>query len=318
MTWQNPGMPNPPRARVVAAADIGATSMRAAIVTSDGRLVARAQTPTEAARGIDDATERLVALVRDVAERAGAVPAAMGVSTAGPVDPATGDYRFPPNLPGWHDRTMQPTLARTLGVPARVGHDATLAAMAEVRWGHRRGVSDLLYLTVSTGIGAGIVAGGQPVTGSTGGAGEVGHLIVNPGGRSCGAGCGGCLEGAASGSAIASEGSRLLGEPVTAEGVLRRAAAGDETAGAIVREAIGHLGAGLAGLLAVFDPAVIVVGGGVARGLEPRWSEVIEAVRERALPRYREHVPVELTTLGDDASLLGAAVVAFQEVGSGA
>src|SRR5690606_13895542 len=111
----------------------------------------------------------------------------------------------------WHGRTMRPALAERLGLTVEVGHDATLAALAEARYGAHRGTRDLIYLTVSTGIGAGIVAGGRAVTGSHGGAGEVGHLIVNPGGRRCGAGCPGCLEGEASGSAIAAMAQERLG-----------------------------------------------------------------------------------------------------------
>ncbi len=288
--------------------------MRAALIeVESGRLLARAQMPTLPARGFEDATERLGALLAEVA--AGAEPRALGVSTAGPLDPRTGTYQHPPNLPGWHELTMRPALSARLGVPVEVGHDATLAALAETRYGARRGASDLIYLTVSTGIGAGIVAGGRAVTGSSGGAGEAGHLIVNPGGRACGAGCAGCLEGQSSGSAIAALASERLGRPVTAEEVFALAEAGDAVADAVLREAVRHLAAGLAGLLATLDPEAIVLGGGVAQGLArgPWWGVLMEATAGYALPRYAGNVPVELTTLGDDASLLGAAIWATYE-----
>jgi glucokinase len=220
---------------------------------------------------------------------------------------------------------MRPALAAALGVPVVVGHDATVAAIAETKFGHRRGARDLIYLTVSTGIGAGIVAGGRPVTGRSGGAGEAGHLIVNPGGPACAAGCPGCLEGASSGSAIAAEALRRIdagaattvGRGATAEDVFAASDAGDGMAGEIVQEALTHLASGIAGLLAVFDPDAIIVGGGVARGLASRWEALLQATRERALPRYAAGVPVEMTTLGDDASLLGAAAIAFARVDTG-
>lgn len=306
----------------VVAVDIGATSTRVALVDAAGGVRAREHSATEAARGFEDFASHLDTLVRRVTADAPAAPLAIGVSTAGPVEPASGMYRYPPNLPGWHEHSLKPGLEASFGVPVRVGHDATVAALAETRFGHRRGARDLVYLTVSTGIGAGIVSGGRPITGRSGGAGEAGHLIVNPGGAACGAGCPGCLEGAASGAAIAAEAARRIeaGERTSmlpgaqAEDVFHAAAAGDPVADAIVREAIGHLGAGIAGLLAVLDPEVLIVGGGVARGLAPRWGQVLAAVRARALPRYAEGVPVEQTTLGDDASLLGAAVIALETV----
>lgn len=294
----------------VLAADIGATSMRASLVeVESGELLARAQVPTRPEAGFERATERLGELLTHIVEHVGLPPVAAGVSTAGPLDPRTGTYQYPPNLPGWHGHTMRPVLAERLGVPVEIGHDATLAAIAEARYGARAGARDLLYVTVSTGIGAGIVAGGRAVTGSRGGAGEVGHLIVNPGGRACGAGCPGCLEGQSSGSAIAGIASERFGRPLRAEEVMALADAGDEIAEAIVGEALEFLGAGLSGLLAALDPEVIVLGGGVARGLgERRWDALLAAAARYALPRYEGRVPLELTTLGDDASLLGAAL----------
>jgi glucokinase len=305
----------------VLAADIGATSMRAAVVVpTTGRLLARRQIPTEASRGLDDAASRLATLLAAVQWEANVPVAAVGVATAGPVDPSDGTYRHPPNLPGWHDRSIVPALAAALDLPVAVGHDATLAALAETRFGDARGARDLVYLTVSTGIGAGIIAGGRMVTGASGGAGEAGHLIVAPTARSwCGAGCPGCLEGVASGAAIAAEArdrvaegaATVLTAETTATEVFAAAEAGDAVAGEIIEAASGHLGAGIAGLLAVFDPEALVLGGGVAAGLGRRWPDLLAHVQSRALPRYAERgVPVTLTSLGDDASLLGAAVLA--------
>ena len=308
--------------RHVLAADIGGTHMRAAVVREDSTILARVSAPTLPGDGFDTATERLSMLFQQVAARALAPDLlAIGISTAGPVDPTDGTYRHPPNLEGWDGRSMVPMLTDHLGMPVRVGHDATLAALAETRWGHRSGAKHLLYVTVSTGIGAGIIVDGRPVTGASGGAGEVGHMIVAPGGASCGAGCPGCLEGNASGRAIALaahaaiEGGAhtILPPEADAAAVFAAADAGDSLADAIVERAMGHLAAGIAGLLAIFDPEVIVLGGGVAEGFVTRWDALIAEIQERALPRYASGVPVERTTLGDEVGLLGAALWALGE-----
>ena len=308
--------------RHVLAADIGGTQMRAAVVREDSAILARVSAPTLPAEGFEAATERLSLLLQQAAARALAPDLlAVGISTAGPVDPTDGTYRHPPNLNGWDGRSMVTALTEALGMPVRVGHDATLAALAETRWGAHNGAKHLLYVTVSTGIGAGIIVDGRPVLGSSGGAGEVGHMIVAPNGRWCGAGCPGCLEGNASGRAIAlaahdaiTSGARTaLTADADAAAVFAAANAGDSVANAIVDDAMGHLGAGIAGLLAIFDPEVIILGGGVTDGLTPRWDALIEAIRARALPRYASNVPVERTTLGDEVGLLGAALWALGE-----
>ena len=308
----------------VLAIDIGGTGMRVAVVDRGGWSLARARTSTQPQRGLIDATARLEALMREVMFEVGEVEiSAIGISTAGPVEPATGTYRHPPNLPGWHGLSMLAALGASFGLPVVLGHDATLAALVETRFGARRGARDLVYLTLSTGIGAGILAGGRPVTGSTGGAGEAGHLIVRPGGPSCGAGCRGCLEGVASGSAIARAAAEAraggratsIGTGADAAAVFAAAQAGDAVAQEIVGVAVEGIATGLAGLLALLDPEAIIVGGGLVAGLDPWWDALLDRTGEIALPRYAGGVPVERTTLGDDASLLGASLIAFEAIG---
>jgi glucokinase len=238
----------------------------------------------------------------------------------------SGVYQHPPNLVGWHGLSMKPALERALGLPVVLGHDATLGALAETRFGAGKGLRDLLFITVSTGIGGGIIANGAPVTGAHGGAGELGHLIVEPGGPACGAGCAGCLEGVASGLAIAAAARRRLdtgarssllssasiaGAALTAADVFAAAAAGDALAREIVAATIGYLARGIAGLLATLDPAFVVIGGGVGEALAPYLGELDAAVRACALPRYATGAPLAITTLGDDVSLLGAALIAL-------
>jgi glucokinase len=307
------------RSRFVLAADIGGTSMRAALVDAEGVIHARQSTATEPERGIEDAAERLGALLLAVGAAAPADPIGVGLATAGPIEPSTGRYQHPPNMPGWHGRSMRRALEAMTGLEVTVAHDATAAAQAERRFGAGRDLDDLVYITVSTGIGAGIIANGRPLTGASGGAGEFGHLIVRPGGPACGAGCAGCLEGTASGSALAAIAGERIASGVasslpsvpTAADVFAAAEAGDELSSELVSDAIEALAAGIASLLNLLDPALVTLGGGVMQGLELRWDDLVAAVRASALPRYEASLPLALTELGDEIGLLGAAVVAF-------
>ncbi len=315
-----------------AAADIGGTQMRAALISRDGRIVRDKRERTLPERGIEDAAIRLAKLVNDVTDESSGV-IALGVSTAGPINPESGTYDHPPNLTGWHGKSMKPSLENELKMPVAIGHDATLAALAETRFGPFKGAKNLVYVTISTGIGGGIIANGQLVTGSTGQAGEVGHISVrtDEGALSCNVGCHGCFEANASGpsigrmalAAVKSAPSRaaamlsLAGgdtEAIDARMVFNAARDGDVLAEEVVRQVIDNIGRGLASLLSIFDPDGLVVGGGVANSLRHRWDEVIAAVARYALPRYQSRgIPISITELGDDVSLLGASVLAFRQ-----
>ena len=307
--------------------------MRAALYDRSGHGQGRTSCPTEPERGIQDAVERLAGLLKTARAAAGddASVVAVGLSTAGPINPETGVYNHPPNLTGWHGKTMKPALEKATGLPVWINRDGNLAALAESRFGAHAGAQDLLYVTVSTGIGGGIIANGQMATGAHGGAGEVGHVTVQPGGPTCGTGCDGCVEAIASGTALAArareriEGGRssamleMAGghaSKITSRIVFEAAAGGDAVANEVLGTGIRYLGVALGGLLNVFDPEVLVLGGGVAHALEPHWDRLLAAVRAHALPRYSDSVPVTLTTLGDDVSMLGASAYAFEQAGT--
>ncbi len=319
---------------LTAAADIGGTQIRAALVTRQGEILSENRDATMPERGIEDAAARLSELVHDVTSDADAVTG-LAVSTAGPIDPATGTYDHPPNLTGWHAKSMKPNLERLTSLPVAIGHDATLAALAETKFGPFKNAHSLVYVTISTGIGGGIIANGEMVTGSTGQAGELGHITVrtDPDALACGVGCHGCFEGNASGpnigrmarAAASSDPSRasilieLAGDIDSIDARLTFDAAnkGDVVAERVVQQVIENVGRGLASILAVLDPHGLVVGGGVVHSLENRWDELIEAVKTYGLPRYQTRgVPVSITELGDDVSLLGASVLSFSRFGN--
>ena len=326
-----------PTSNLTAAADIGGTQIRAALVTNKGKILDEAHDSTSPEKGIQDAAGRLSELIHQVTASADAV-VGLAVSTAGPIDPASGTYDHPPNLTGWHGKSMKPDLERLTSLSVAIGHDATLAALAETKLGPFKDAKNLVYVTISTGIGGGIVANGEMVTGSTGQAGELGHITVrtDPEALACGVGCHGCFEGNASGPNIARmakkaakndpNGASTLIEladghvdKIDARLTFLAAEQGDIVAEKIVHQVIENVGRGLASILAVLDPDGLVVGGGVVHSLQNRWDEVIEAIKTYGLPRYETRgVPVSVTRLGDDVSLLGASVLSFSRFAASA
>ena len=315
------------------AADVGGTMMRAAVVSAEAEVVTSESRPTEPDRDIDDAAKRLAGIIGLVHERAGSPPVVgLGVATAGPIDPDTGVYDNPPNMMGWTGKSLKPGLVRQLELPVHVGHDATLAALAETTCGPHRGARNLIYVTVSTGIGGGIVTNGQIVTGARGGAGEVGHLIIRPGEETCEPGGPDTLEGNASGTGIA----RMALERAAAgkaPGLLERAggdvsaidsrvvfesaSAGDPAARLLVDHVIESIGIGMGSLINVFDPEALVLGGAVTVALQPQWPRLKNAIVRHSLPNRGNAVRIAVTTLGDEVSLLGAARLAFLKSAAG-
>ena len=320
------------------ASDIGGTQMRAAVVTSAGEILIQRSISTDSERGIEDATLRLSALVRQVSEEsAGRGVVGLGVSTAGPLDPSSGTYDHPPNLIGWHGKTMKPILECELKIPVAIGHDATLAALAETQFGPFKGARYLVYVTLSTGVGGGIIANGEMVTGSTGQAGEVGHITVrsDKDALSCNVGCHGCFEANASGPSIGRMARSVVErEPARSKVMLELAGGdvdkidarvafaaaemGDSLACEVIDQVIENVARGLASLLSVFDPDGLVIGGGVVHSLSNRWDDLLSAIELYSLPRYKSRgIPVSITQLGDDVSILGASVLSFRRFGSG-
>jgi glucokinase len=242
----------------------------------------------------------------------------------GPVNPWTGVIASAPNLPGWRDVPFKEIVEAALGLPAHVGNDANLAALGEHSYGAGRGDDDMIYLTVSTGIGGGIIADGRLVLGTAGLAGEPGHMTILPDGPPCNCGNTGCLEVLASGTAIgrearrrlaAGEASALAGQPietVDAEDVVRAARAGDRLAAEVFGEAMGYLGVGVANLVHLFNPRAIIIGGGVSNAGDLLFHPVREAVRRRCMAAFRQDIRIIRAKLGDDVGLLGAAALAFR------
>jgi glucokinase len=298
-----------PDAPWVLAIDVGGTWLRVARVTALGRVLDRRRQPTPAggdAAAVVEAVGRLAAQLGGPARLA-------GVAAPGPVDPASGTVYSPPNLPGWGAYPLRSRLADRLGCPVWVHNDANLAALGEARFGAGRGADPLVYLTVSTGIGGGVILGGRIFEGAHGLAGELGHVIVRAGGPRCNAGHAGCLEALASGTAVqrrAAELAGTAGEPAAAE-VAQAAAAGTAWAIQVLEEAGEALGLAIGGLINAFDPAWVVLGGGLTGAWE-LWAPAMQRSAEAvAMARAQRPVDIRRAALGDDGGLIGAAAHAL-------
>jgi glucokinase len=330
--------------RIVIGVDVGGTKVAAALVR--GRLPApgaRSRSGVETPEILDrfttptdgDTTEECLrgieACIADLEHGSGRVEG-IGVGVASMVDFARGRVVESVNLP-LTDVPLRDHLERRFGVPVVIDNDATAACIGEHVYGAGVGTSDMLMLTLGTGVGGGIISGGRPLRGFSGAAAEIGHIIVDVNGPKCPANCPnyGCLEvyaagpamGAAARAAAELEPDSRLGEALaaglTVDGRLLTRLAREGDAGAIaVLERVGeYLGAGLVTLSNIFDPELVVIGGGAAAAGELLLAPARRVLADRALPPARDRVRVVPAALGPDAGFIGAAALALTELFSG-
>ncbi|MEO0561530.1 MAG: ROK family protein [Chloroflexota bacterium] len=307
---------------VVIGVDLGGTRIRAARCDQNLTILERTETLTQAHEGLDATLNRIRNLIDEVIPDDDTPVSGIGISAPGPLNPETGVVVAPPNLPGWHNVPLGDHLHSAFDVPIFVGNDANVAALAETLRGAAVGAKNVIYITVSTGIGGGVITDGHLLLGDVGLAAEIGHMqmVVNDKVTS--------LELEAAGPALArklrnklettksaSEELRTIiktnGGEIDGKVVGQAAIAGDAVALEIVRGAARILGLGIVNLLHVFNPSVVVIGGGVANGLgsvllDPTW----ETIRNHALDRaYWENLEIAPAKLGEDVSIYGAAAL---------
>ncbi|HHW41036.1 MAG TPA: ROK family protein [Syntrophomonadaceae bacterium] len=317
---------------LVLAVDLGGTKIYSALVGPGERILRRDVRPTEAALGQKRVIANILASLEAVTPagplREGAVMA-LGVGAPGPLDPVTGRIIFAPNLQ-WRNVNLKEILQDALGLPVFLENDANLAALAEHLYGAGRGHDHIVYITVSTGVGGGLILNGDIYSGAFGGAGEIGHMVVAPGGPACSCGNRGCLEAVASGRAIkqrameliaAGNGNKILqvagGSPeeVDAPAVTRAAQEGDPEAKEILETAGRYLGMAIANICTLLNPSLFVVGGGVARGAGMLLLDPVEKEAHlRVLPAFRESLKIVPAALLGRAGVLGAAAYARRKL----
>ncbi|ACA58858.1 ROK family protein [Candidatus Desulforudis audaxviator] len=315
----------------VVGVDLGGTKIYTLLATVEGTVAAEAEVPTAAGRGYEAVLDQIADTVVAVAAQAGVKPEnvrAVGVGAPGPLDPDTGIVHQAPNL-GWKEAPLRADLEARLQLPVCLENDANLGALGEHTFGAGRDCNELVYVTVSTGIGGGLILRGEIYGGVGGGAGEIGHITVVPGGPGCRCGSRGCLEAVASGTAIALRARELLdkgagagagilalaggeAEAVTAATVARAAEAGDPEARAILDEAAWHLGTGLAAVVNLLNPCRIVLGGGVMKSGRLLWDRMDRSLREQALDAAYRRVRLVPGALGARAGALGAVTLALR------
>jgi glucokinase len=294
---------------MIGAVDIGGTKIAAGAVTRNGRIITRLETATAPERGFASAMAGLKAMLREVERRAGARLTGIGVASTGPVDPFTGVFGDVGTLPGWQGGNLMTELGGEFCVPVAVENDADGAALAEARWGAARDRSRSIYITVSTGIGGGIVISGELYRGVEGSHPEPGHQVIDPSGPLCYCTARGCWESLASGPAMANwmrqKGSVSAG--ITAEEVCRLARQGDPLALKAVERAAYYLGLGLANLVTLFAPDVITLGGGLMKSADLLLDPARQVIRRICTQVPAGKVAVVPAALGADGGLAGAA-----------
>ena len=300
---------------VVVALDVGGTGMKCALVRPDGTVHHSERHPTLAARGPEAVTANILDIADDLTRRAradGLDPVAVGIAVPGVVDEANGVAVWSSNV-GFRDVPVRDLMVARVGLPTALGHDVRVGGIAEARLGAGRGQRHVLFVAIGTGIAAALVVGGAGYGGAHGAAGEVGHIVVRPGGKPCLCGGRGCLEAVASAKAIGQTYAELSGDPdATALDVVTRAGAGDELAARVWHEAMEALADGLLTAQGLYDVGVLVLGGGLAeagdRLLDPVRIELAKRVTFHRMPT------IVRAALGDNAGCIGSALLALDHL----
>ncbi|QGV79917.1 ROK family protein [Streptomyces ficellus] len=305
--------------RHVIALDVGGTGMKAALVGADGTLLYEARRATGRERGADAVVEGILGFAAELyahgRERYGTAAVAAGVAVPGIVDPDRGVAVYAANL-GWRDVPLRALLTRRLGgLPVALGHDVRTGGLAEGRVGAGRGADRFLFVPLGTGIAGAIGIGGAIEAGAHGYAGEIGHIVVRPGGPACGCGQRGCLETLASASAVSRAWAAASGDPeADAADCAKAVESGDARAAAVWRDAVDALADGLVTALTLLDPRTLIIGGGLAEAGETLFTPLRAAVEERVT--FQKLPAIVPAALGDTAGCLGAGLLAWDLLAS--
>ncbi|MBP8251323.1 MAG: ROK family protein [Herpetosiphon sp.] len=308
--------------------DLGGTHLRSALVDQQGKIVAHERVRTHGEEGVEAVIGRIVGLIKKMeANDPNALIRGVGVAAPGPINPFTGMVSTLPNIPGFENFALRDTIQKHLDYPVVIGNDANLAAVGEWLFGGGRSMKNLIYVTISTGIGGGIIADGKLLLGNSGFAAEVGHIILQPDGPDLDTPTPiGSWEALASGTALARMARTGLynqvdtvleamatPETITTRHIAEAATSGDAFANHLIDQAGRWTGIAFVNLLHLFSPEAIFIGGGVSNLGDRLLNPAREEIQRRALPAYR-NVPLILTNLGDNIGLLGAAAYAFDQI----
>lgn len=305
--------------------DLGGTKIETVVADADGNVYGEDLRPTLAIEGPDAVIARIADSIRAASANANVAldqTIGVGISSPGPAKPKEGLVTDAPNLPGWHNIHVTKLVSDAVGLPTLLENDANAAAYGECLFGAAKGLLHVVYVTLGTGIGGGLIIDGKIYEGASGAAGEVGHLVVLPDGPVCNCGNRGCVEALSAGPAIARDAAALIqggkapklaevagDKTPTAEIVLEAARQGDDEAREILHRAGYYLGLGLTGLLNVFDPQALILGGGLVNLGDFYLGPAIETARRGAFPQIIADALITTAKLGNRAGALGAAAL---------
>jgi glucokinase len=314
---------------IYASIDLGGTKIACAFATGDGKILAERTVPTHSHEGPPAVLARIAELVNEMAATVGQRPSAAGMGVPGLADLAAGATRFLPNLPTqWRGVPVREVLAPQIDCPVYLLNDVRMATLGELTYGHGRSANTMAFFALGTGIGGGVVIDGQLRLGPLGAAGELGHQTIVPDGPTCGCGNRGCLETLASGPAITAQGVWLLasgrapklhelvrGDPgaVTPREMALAAAAGDDAVAEALVRAAEYIGIGVANVVTVLHPDLVVLGGGVAEIGPLLFDTVRETVHRRVGMFPVDDLRIEKSLLGDKAGALGGIALAMKQ-----
>jgi len=306
--------------QVVAGIDIGGTKIALALETPAGERIAARRLPTEVALGPERIMKNAAAAIEEMLAETGSLIAAVGIGCPGPIDIERGLALSPTNLPDWIDFPLVETVKKRFGVPTVLDNDANAAALGEYFYGAGRGFRDLLYVTISTGIGGAIILDGKIHHGIGASAGEVGHTIVKQDGRLCLCGAQGCLETIGSGLSIARRMKESLAargggnaenySEITAQTVVEMVRAGDAAAREIWDETIKFLAVGIGNAITLVAPEAVVIGGGVSAAGDLLFEPLRREIGKNVTMLPIEKVEILRASLGSESGVCGALMLA--------
>jgi glucokinase len=295
----------------IGAIDIGGTKIAVGVVDDAGRILARTETPTQLAGAYPEALSRIIDMVRAMEDEAGVPISGIGIGSTGPVDPIEGKFGNLDTIPQWSGASPVEDLTCAFALPVAIENDADAGALAEASWGAGKDKTRLIYVTIGTGIGGGIIFDGQLYRGAGGAHPEVAHMVIDLSGPPCSCGLRGCWEALASGPALAKwveTQAEYSGKPgLTGKEVYELAALHDALAERAVARETYLIGIGLANLINLFTPDAIVLGGSVMKGAGRKLDGIRQVIRLGCRFVPLESVEIKLASLGDDTNLIGAA-----------
>ena len=309
---------------MVGAIDIGGTKIAVGIVDPEGKLLFRCESATQGDGPYESALDRTVAMLRVAAASTGVKLGGIGIGSTGPVYPFTGEIGDVSFFPHWRGQNPVKDLEKIFGVSVAIENDGDAAALGEAAWGAGKNKSRLIYVTVGTGIGAGIILDGQVYRGVDQSHPEIGHHVIDASGPPCSCGFRGCWESLAAGPAMVSwlENNTPRDYPhrtdLTAKRICELARQGDDWAQRAVKREARYLGLGLANLVTLFVPDVIVLGGSVMKSADLFLDEIRNVIASSCRFVPYDKTELVLASLGEDTNLIGAARVWYHRFGSAA